>query len=290
MVGSMSAIIRTSKGPPFIQPAGSWRERGAGSLSLRLGMGLEVDAGQLGKDALGENDSPLPPKKGAKKRVSKGKDFALRETDHIGNTLWHYWADSPNPIKRFHLLLKSRWWAIRDQTSARGEHPWHRLAIHGHADALEAWAAHAQPSDIECTTDGDTVIHHAAWSSDENTVAFAIAQSSCEHLSARDASGLTPLMVAVHRCSNNVIEALLKAGADPNVTDSQGRNALHHAAMHADSERFALLERLGGDIEAGDTNGLSPRDVLHAKRELSDRDRESLRVHWARRAAAKATF
>lgn len=321
MVGPMSAVFRTSKGPPFIQPTGGWRERGAGPLSLRLGMGLPVGSdhldgfgflapnlsasGSLSSGSFSSNQSQDIPRvaalsgeeNGSHDRVKRGTDHAAaradllrRETDSKGNTLWHYWADSPRPLKHFAVLRASHWWSERDRCSNENEHPWHRLAVHGHFEALAAWADQDVPASVGATTDGDTLVHRAAWSSDAHTVNFVLSLDRGEQLSTRDQNGLTPLMVAVHRCTTEVIQALLNAGADPNVPDEHGRTALHHAAMYADVERVTLLERAGGDSELCDAHGLTARDVLHAKRELSERDRESLRAHWARRAATKAAF
>jgi hypothetical protein len=67
---------------------------------------------------------------------------------------------------------------------------------------------------------------------------------SVEALSSQDPSSpykLTPLIVAVLTGRHDVMEMLLKEGADPKVPDHMGLRALHHAALLSDD---VALERL----------------------------------------------
>jgi hypothetical protein len=85
----------------------------------------------------------------------------------------------------------------------------------------------------------------------------------------------TLLMLAVDHLRPDIVEALLEAGADPNLGDSQGLTPMHIAADMAcmmaqnsspyelDWTCFHLLERFGGRRDMGSTQG-TPADTAAA--------------------------
>lgn len=74
------------------------------------------------------------------------------------------------------------------------------------------------------------------------------------------AAGVTPLYMAVRYDGHPVmIEALVRAGADLELSDPDGRTVLHRAAI-ARPFVFPLLLRLGADPEARDAEGKTPMD------------------------------
>lgn len=89
----------------------------------------------------------------------------------------------------------------------------------------------------------------------------------------------TALMRAMIGRSDGAVRLLLKHGADPNLTDSEGKTALHWWVLFRRSDRPALalgslLVRKGADPHLADRSGKTPLDYA---RELGDaRLRETL--------------
>lgn len=50
------------------------------------------------------------------------------------------------------------------------------------------------------------------------------------------------------RSSMSVCRKLLKAGADPNLTDRSGLSAVHWSAYHGPAEACSLVLEYGGDL------------------------------------------
>ena len=69
---------------------------------------------------------------------------------------------------------------------------------------------------------------------------------------------LSPLIVALKGSNTNVIKLLLEAGADPNATDSYGRNCLHRACARGTPELVDLVLKYGGIVQTIDKMGRSP--------------------------------
>ncbi len=59
----------------------------------------------------------------------------------------------------------------------------------------------------------------------------------------RDHDGKTPLMIAASVNKASLCQMLLAAGADPNMTDNYGRDALHIAQIFGSDEAWAIIER-----------------------------------------------
>ncbi|KAI2787049.1 hypothetical protein POX_f07404 [Penicillium oxalicum] len=88
----------------------------------------------------------------------------------------------------------------------------------------------------------------------------------------RNIDGLTPLDLAVRKCSISVTKILLDRGAQVNSRHLQKKAALHHVF----DERFlsplevremaALLIRHGADVNARDSAGYTPLQIAVTKR------------------------
>ena len=66
----------------------------------------------------------------------------------------------------------------------------------------------------------------------------------------------------------DVAEALIRAGADPNITNNYGQTAMHFAASRARVLKvFELLAEAGGDLTARDNEGKTPLQFFTWKKE-----------------------
>ena len=59
---------------------------------------------------------------------------------------------------------------------------------------------------------------------------------------ARNAAGVTPLMIAAHKNQDMIISLLLKAGAKADVKDDEGKTALQIAKENDAQKAIAMLE------------------------------------------------
>ena len=66
------------------------------------------------------------------------------------------------------------------------------------------------------------------------------------------------LIKALFDKKNEVVEAYLKNGGDPNWTDEWGKSLLHSAAMYNNTEAIEILIKAGANIEARDKDGCTP--------------------------------
>jgi len=75
-----------------------------------------------------------------------------------------------------------------------------------------------------------------------------------------DGQPLLVYAINYQNCHENYIHALLEHGADPNAPDSEGRTAVHWAAIMGKEAVFDALQDAGGDIlrETEPGNGLRP--------------------------------
>jgi TonB family protein len=77
-------------------------------------------------------------------------------------------------------------------------------------------------------------------------------------LDGADARGWTALMHAVEGGHDEVVEALLDAGAEVDGRNQDGEAALHRAATRGRTESARLLLQAGADLEARDGEGHTP--------------------------------
>ena len=92
----------------------------------------------------------------------------------------------------------------------------------------------------------------------------------------------SPLHLAAGSNTPAVIEALLRAGADLELTDSDGRTVLHHAAVVFPAA-FPLLLRLGADPQVRDAAGKTPMDYARENPALHPWERVRMSTPLGRR-------
>jgi ankyrin repeat protein len=74
--------------------------------------------------------------------------------------------------------------------------------------------------------------------------------------------GDTPLLIAATESSYEVMQALLRKGANPNTKNHYGETPLHYAALNALVDRVQLLLQYGADPTIRDLSGKSAIDVV----------------------------
>ncbi|HUW56813.1 MAG TPA: ankyrin repeat domain-containing protein [Planctomycetota bacterium] len=122
---------------------------------------------------------------------------------------------------------------------------------------LDAW-----PCPVNARRTGEiTPLHWAAAKGDKAMVALLIAKGA--DVNATDDRLMTPLHWAAFRCCStrhqmDIIEALLTAGANPNIRDKDGKTLLHPAAALPFPNLMRLLLERGADPDVASRVGETP--------------------------------
>ncbi len=113
-------------------------------------------------------------------------------------------------------------------------------------------------ADINKTsTDGKTILHLASAADDWQYVTFLLGYNP--DINARDGGGLTPLLAAIDKSAIRSAGMLIDKGADVNVKDGTGKNAIHYlAAANNATGLLSKLEGKGININAKDASGRTP--------------------------------
>jgi ankyrin repeat protein len=120
---------------------------------------------------------------------------------------------------------------------------------------------------------GNGILHYAAQWKIDSQIPYIVQQGA--NVEAVNATGETPLFVAVKYNGASTIGTLVKAGAAINSRDSLGNSALHAAVRWNNSEAALALIEGGVDINAHALNGKTP---LHDAVRLGIIDIEALLV------------
>ena len=86
----------------------------------------------------------------------------------------------------------------------------------------------------------------------------ALQQVPAKEKFSSDASGVSPLHRAVSAHAIDCVDALLKAGHDPNVASDSGSTPLHLAAIDGDLAAATLLTGAGATLNSRDSQGNTP--------------------------------
>ncbi len=84
------------------------------------------------------------------------------------------------------------------------------------------------------------------------------------NLRARNPQQVAPLHAACARRDARMVEALLRAGADPNLTQAGGFTPLQAAAQHGDAALAGLLVLFGADPSQKNDKGETAADIARA--------------------------
>ena len=103
--------------------------------------------------------------------------------------------------------------------------------------------------------DGETALIIAALVGAENVACILANRSNIE---LRDQAGNTALIYASLNGRTQIVDILLKAGANANVADAEGQTPLHHAALENHTDAAARLLKANINFNARDKLGQTP--------------------------------
>lgn len=198
--------------------------------------------------------------------LDQGADANVK--DENGNTPLHLASIFQNN-EIIDLLLKHQ--AEVAPLNSLGQTPLYLATLYGNPECIGLLLAAG--ADINCKdTDGNTLLHIAVKYRNSANITEILGFNP--DINAVNGEGLTPLHLAVQRPDNeNVLEILLQKGADVNLTDSSGKNALLLSVSSNQKGYISLLVLSGIDINSQDSDGNTAlhyplRTVLKDKRYL----------------------
>lgn len=185
---------------------------------------------------------------------------------HKGLTALHL-ATTNGSIARINVLLEyGAKGSIR--TNLYGETALHIATFDSDLDKIKLIIPHVDINAINST--GDTALHLLiARSCSLDAIKLLLAHGASANIRGR--YGRTPLLYALSLNQQHVVEVLLEAGADPELSDNEGRNVLHHSIF---SHKFTW-KFIGGLIKAGaavNQSDMKGRTPLHEAVQLGRRN------------------
>ncbi|XP_059094121.1 ankyrin-1-like [Tigriopus californicus] len=170
-----------------------------------------------------------------------------------GSTLMHLAALHGHSDTAMVLFKKGVPLLMPNRYGARGIHT---AAMHGHVSVISTLIQKGE--DVDCTTnDNYTALHLAVEAGKATVVEALLGQGAKVHIRGGK-SGETALHIASRidevrgeKCTR----MLLKSGADPNMTMSNGRTALHVAAENGTMVNIKFLLQNGSDVMLMDGEG-----------------------------------
>jgi ankyrin repeat protein len=170
--------------------------------------------------------------------------------DESGNTPLHL-ASISGHDESVDLLIQHK--ADADMLNTQGQTPLCLASIYGNPESIKFLLAGGAKVNVR-DKEGNTPLHIAAlYRRPENLDAILKANPAID---AFNAAGYTPLHLAVRRPDNEkAVEHLLQNGADANIPDSIGRNALLVSIGSHQKDYIGLLVSSGIDINSQDNDG-----------------------------------
>lgn len=121
---------------------------------------------------------------------------------------------------------------------------------------------------LETDRYGRTMLHFFAYFGRYRHCAKLVKTATTTTLNARDISGRTPLYYAVWQRNKECCLALVRAGANANIVDTNGISPLHMAAYNGDV--YCVFTLLAGQVDPTYAETQFQRTPLHLAAERSD--------------------
>lgn len=241
----------------FYKADGSWLERGADERMVKAGLGLIID--------------------------NHGKEF-----DADGFSVWHYWAESPDPEKTFLNIFEN----IKNPNhlSNGNHHPLFFITLRDKDLALSKWLSKIKTDKFGKTVFGDSFWHAIAWSGTGSCMDILKNKLDISSIDDLDGDHLCAAVIAAHRSGGPGVMRWIEAGADPNVADHHKRTVLHHVAIYANDDLYERMLDAGADDTLKNDKGQTPADVFKQSKIKDKREIGSLKQHWGMRAFIKNDF
>lgn len=186
----------------------------------------------------------------------KNKKFKSFQ-DINGNNVWHYLAFSKKTIETY-----SKWKEYIEKED------YNHLNIYGihFMDYLFANGKTEEylffKNEIKELKNNENCLIHLILMQKEIKIIEKVVLNNIKLINSVDSYGNTPLKIATINQPIEVIEILLKNGADPNITDDYNKTPLHYVAEMNDIDKFNLLESYYADDTVKNTLGKTPLDML----------------------------
>jgi ankyrin repeat protein len=180
--------------------------------------------------------------------LDQGADFNVKEESE--NTPLHL-ASIFRHVEIIDLLIQHK--ADVNRLNAQEQTPLSLASLYGNPESIKLLLACGAKIDIR-DADGNTPLHIAVlYRQPENLEEILKANPDIDAI---NTEGYTPLHLAVRRPDNEkAIGLLLQQGADVNITDPKGRNALLVSVGSIQTGYIALLVSNGIDINSQDNDG-----------------------------------
>jgi len=194
----------------------------------------------------------------AKYLLDRGADFNVK--DESGNTPIHL-ASIFRHDEIIELLIQHK--ADVDMLNAQGQAPLCLASLYGNPESIKLLLASGAKTNIR-DADGNTPLHIAVLYRHPENLDEILKMNP--DIDATSTEGYTPLHLAVRRPDNEIaIGHLLQKGADVNITDPTGKNALLVSVDSHQKEYIKLLVSKGIDINSQDNDGNTALHYLFNK-------------------------